>query len=288
MTAPTDPDVPVAAVEPDEDGSDAPLPTGDEYASPYAADAPTEQDNDQDPPDPAPLDTEDTAEPGQRFLGLSVGKTASALLHTVTGLVGTSYPPGYCLNFVRTMCGAPAGVVDATTAWRLARDKHLQGTPPAGAIVYWIGGSHGHGHIAVSKGGGYVVSTDYPRGKVGVAPISFFHRVWGLTYAGWAWDVNGVRVQQDEVHGKPPAPAPATVVSLRNVAPGKRNADVADLQRALRAAGYKRFNPSGVTGFYGNETRRMVLELQRARRLGGRKGIADRAVVQALRLRAVA
>jgi hypothetical protein len=56
-----------------------------------------------------------------------------------------------------------------------------------------------------------------------------------------------------------PVIRPDGVVALKNLRPGKRNSDVAEFQTALRAflgrAAASKLNPSGVTGFYGDETK---------------------------------
>jgi len=58
-------------------------------------------------------------------------------------------------------------------------------------MVYWLGGSHGYGHIAVSVGGGRVRSTDAGgAGRVATVAVGWFEDHWGLPYAGWADNVN--------------------------------------------------------------------------------------------------
>jgi len=165
---------------------------------------------------------------------------------------------GYCLRFVRSTAGAPAGTPDASTAWRNANHRHLTGTPPRGSFVYWTGGGHGYGHIAVSDGRGYCWSTDIRRaGRIDRYPIAGIVARWGnLTYQGWAEDVNGVRVTGLTI------PEPVTV-RLTNLRRGLRNDDVRDLQLALRRNGQARLNPSGATGYFGPETVRMVTGYQR-------------------------
>jgi cell wall-associated NlpC family hydrolase len=64
--------------------------------------------------------------------------------------------------------------------------------------VFWTGGSHGFGHVAISLGNGKIASSDILRtGKVDVVPLSMIQQKWGLHYAGWAppyrqasWGVN--------------------------------------------------------------------------------------------------
>lgn len=178
---------------------------------------------------------------------------------------GTSWGVGYCLKFSRTCAGAPAGVPDATAAWRQARHRHSAGTPPRGALVFWTGGSRGHGHVAISDGAGYVWSTDIRRaGKVDRVSLGYLAAKWpSLRYAGWAEDVNGVRVAGVSLAASALMAAPATAVHLGNLRPGSRHSDVATLQRALRRHGMGSLNPSGVTGYFGAETRAMVAAFQR-------------------------
>jgi LysM repeat protein len=73
---------------------------------------------------------------------------------------------------------------------------------------------------------------------------------------------------------RPPAPKPPAKpprIDLPNwpgygyVAKGKRNAYVQKLQAKLRALGFAKFNPSGATGYYGDETVALVKAFQRNR-----------------------
>lgn len=119
---------------------------------------------------------------------------------------------GWCLVFVRTCYDVPAGVRSAADSWRMADHKHPTSDPhaiPRGVPVFWLGGSHGFGHIAVSAGGGMCWSTDLRRpGKVDKVPIDDVRRLWGLQLAGWAEEVNGQRVVE-LVPDPAPRPAPA-------------------------------------------------------------------------------
>ena len=105
---------------------------------------------------------------------------------------------GWCLVFVRSAFGVPAQQPDAASAWANAERKHpvTSGSQvPRGVPVFWTGGSHGHGHIALSRGDGSVWTTDFVReGQVDVARIDDITRGWGLTLAGWTEDLNGVTV----------------------------------------------------------------------------------------------
>jgi hypothetical protein len=103
--------------------------------------------------------------------------------------------PGYCLKYVRTWLEIGSRDPDAATAWRNAHHKHAGDRhPPRGAPIFWTGGSSGHGHIALAKGD-VMRSTDVPAmGVVGNDDGSHPHDVWGLTYVGWAEDLNGVDI----------------------------------------------------------------------------------------------
>jgi hypothetical protein len=104
--------------------------------------------------------------------------------------------PGMCLQQCRLWAGIPARYSDASTAWfntnhRFPGDRN----PPRGSMVYWTGGSSGHGHIAVSLGKGKIRSTDAGgRGRVATVDLGWVERNWGQRYVGWAWDVNEVTI----------------------------------------------------------------------------------------------
>ena len=104
--------------------------------------------------------------------------------------------PGYCLNWARIRAHIPARYPDAATAWRHASDKRRgDRTPPPGAAVYWTGGSHGYGHIAISVGHGRVRSTDAGgMGRVATVRVGWPVRHWGLNYAGWSDTINGYTI----------------------------------------------------------------------------------------------
>jgi hypothetical protein len=108
----------------------------------------------------------------------------------------TTNDPGMCLQWSRTRAEIGAMFPDAATAWKHALDRHKGDTkPPRGSMVYWLGGSHGYGHIAVSLGNGNVRSTDAGgAGKVATRPVAWFEQHWGLPYAGWADNVNDTRI----------------------------------------------------------------------------------------------
>src|SRR3954464_14724148 len=77
------------------------------------------------------------------------------------GQVGHSYPVGWCQKFTNEEFGTGSvgdwdgdGDADAIDGWRKAEDKGVVVEAdkiknlhriPAGTMVYWSGGSHGHG-----------------------------------------------------------------------------------------------------------------------------------------------
>ena len=106
----------------------------------------------------------------------------------------THNDPGMCLQWSRQRADIAALHPDAATAWKHATNRH-KGDPgvPRGGMAYWTGGSKGYGHIAVGVGGGKVRSTDAGgSGKVATVSVGYIADVWGLTYAGWADNVNDV------------------------------------------------------------------------------------------------
>jgi hypothetical protein len=144
--------------------------------------------------------------------------------------------PGYCLQQVRLWCGANARYGDAATAWRNTNDRHPGNrNPPRGAPVYWTGGTHGYGHIAMSLGNGKIRSTDAGgRGRVATVDLGWIERNWHLKYGGWAWDVN----EQTIPHPKPPAKKTAKKAKPRT---NILNA-IKDIDKAIKSnAGDKAF-----------------------------------------------
>jgi hypothetical protein len=117
-----------------------------------------------------------------------------------------SFPTGMCLKFVRTCYKVPPQYATAAIAWSKTKYRH-GGTPPKGVPVWWTGGSRGFGHVAISAGGGFVISSDTGgRGRVGRTSIAHITKAWGQTYRGWTEDINKVRVYSPGSR-KPMSPA---------------------------------------------------------------------------------
>lgn len=109
----------------------------------------------------------------------------------------TSNVPGQCLGWSREQADVPSLYDAASTAWEHASGRHPgDDTPPAGAAVYWTGGSNGYGHVAISLGNGLVRSSDGAgQGVVGTVPLGRITEEWGLDYAGWASSINGYTIR---------------------------------------------------------------------------------------------
>jgi len=123
---------------------------------------------------------------------MSVRK-GEAAVHNASTWVGHSYPAGWCLRWVRERFGIGLLYGSAALAWRSAKHRHQSGPPPRGVPVFYTGGRSGFGHVAISAGGGYIYTTDLPNmGRVGKVHWKEPIRRWGMTYAGWTNDLNGV------------------------------------------------------------------------------------------------
>lgn len=105
--------------------------------------------------------------------------------------------PGQCLGWSREQADVPSLYDAASTAWEHASGRHPgDPAPPAGAAVYWTGGSNGYGHVAISLGNGLVRSSDGAgQGVVGTVPLGKITEEWGLDYAGWASSINGYTIR---------------------------------------------------------------------------------------------
>lgn len=108
--------------------------------------------------------------------------------------------PGRCAEHLWHALGGPAdpprqGLPDATSVANLVRDLgHMQTGPcPRGAVRYWVGGSQGHGHVAIETADllekARVVSVDVKGpGTVGEVSLDWIAKNWPkLRYVGWSW-----------------------------------------------------------------------------------------------------
>ena len=118
---------------------------------------------------------------------------------------GPRFGTGECLMRVRQCYQLAARYPSAAEAWQHAEHKHRTSNAagiPAGVPVFWTGGRHGYGHVAISTGRGYCWSTDIRRdGYFDHVPITLIRQRWGLELVGWAEDLNGARVWNDPAKG---------------------------------------------------------------------------------------
>lgn len=111
---------------------------------------------------------------------------------------------GHCLLNVRMAFAVPARYPDAYSAWRAAggaagANTHTVLKAPPNVPLFWSGGAHGYGHVAISAGviNGVPMcyTTDMPtHGKFTLVPVSWIRSRWGLKLLGWSETLNGVRV----------------------------------------------------------------------------------------------
>ncbi len=112
---------------------------------------------------------------------------------------GKPFRVGMCKQRTRMAYGVPSdGTNDATEAF--GRTKHRLAVTgakaPRGAILWWTGGSKGHGHVAIADGKGGVWSVDIKRdGFWDHVPFGQIAKSFpNVKFAGVSQDIDGVRV----------------------------------------------------------------------------------------------
>lgn len=140
---------------------------------------------------------EDSDQPLGPVAMISAGRTGREVIEWVKRITEW-HPRGMCQQFTRVSFGVRAYYGSAADAWHGADYRHPTSSskdiPPA-VPVFWLGGSRGYGHAAVSLGNGLCRSTDWPRAEsVGTARIDDITRAWGQRFVGWTEDINEVRV----------------------------------------------------------------------------------------------
>lgn len=102
---------------------------------------------------------------------------------------------GMCLWTVQEAYQGPHAHPNAANAWHAESGKHHGDSPPRGGIVWWTGGSHGYGHIAIALGDDMILSTDLPRwGSIGRVHLHTPRTSWGLHYAGWSDHLDNIPI----------------------------------------------------------------------------------------------
>src|SRR5882762_3346322 len=117
--------------------------------------------------------------------------TVSSIIETLARCAATSsWAVGMCGQFCAAMYGYGfSGYKDALTQWNKipASLKHPDAMDaPAGSLVFWGGGSAGHGHVAIADGLGEIFSIDISGpGTVTRVPAGTISNRWRLPYLGW-------------------------------------------------------------------------------------------------------
>ena len=116
----------------------------------------------------------------------------------------TTNVPGACQAWTRQKFNAPSagdqdhdGDADAVDGWKSepVGSRHTDRHPPRGVPVSWAGGSKGHGHRAVSLGGGKIRTSDGAgAGHVATRDLSWPETQWGLRYLGWSDTIDGLTI----------------------------------------------------------------------------------------------
>jgi hypothetical protein len=112
---------------------------------------------------------------------------------------GTQFRSGLCKRKTREAYNIPSdGTADAAGAWAKTRHR-FRGAWIWGGLIYWTGGSEGHGHVGVMRWRkGRIRSVDYPRsGRWNNTTVAELEAAWpALRFAGTALDIDGVTVRR--------------------------------------------------------------------------------------------
>lgn len=128
-------------------------------------------------------------------------RTPTQITTAARALIGKTGWSGWCEKLVRTAFGFPARYPHACAAFEASKKAgpiHTDTTPPAGVPVFWditTGPNAAYDHVAVSIGGGKVISTSVGKNRTpAVIGINELTRLWGMKYLGWAEFYHGQRV----------------------------------------------------------------------------------------------
>lgn len=145
---------------------------------------------------------------------------------------GPRYDTGMCLRATRRLYDVPALYGDAAAAAAQVEHRLRLLDAPAGALLWWTGGSHGHGHVALYAGDGYCWSVDIRRpGYFDKVPVVSITREWGLTFIGASLDVNGVKVVPE-----PPRPSPNLDHAIGDLVKARDARKPGPVRRSIREA----------------------------------------------------
>jgi hypothetical protein len=112
-----------------------------------------------------------------------VSAKASAAIAWFQARMDSSAYEGRCETAVENAFGTSEVYPTARANWNARPDKHLDWqNAPRGALVYYD--TSASGHVAISLGGGYVVSTSINH-RIGVAPVGLLQNPLGWAAAPW-------------------------------------------------------------------------------------------------------
>jgi len=181
--------------------------------------------------------------------------TRSASQAVARARLFSTYEQGKCLNFVWNALDAPQRIYcgSAIESWSRATRKVTTGIPPAGAPIYFRGGSWGH--IAISLGNGWMRTTDWKtgygswKGSVGNCTINDLCREWyGTTanYLGWSRDLAGHLISglQPVWHAPVPAKPTNLRIDVSDVRPGHRDTSTTTDIARFKALLWRRMSQS--------------------------------------------
>lgn len=128
---------------------------------------------------------------------------------------------GMCLKVSRSWPQVSALYSDASTGWRNTDYRHPgDKNAPVGAMLWWTGGPDGFGHVAISDGGGFCISTDwkdgYQAGYLNRAHVDEITTRWGLPFQGWSEDINEKRIWFPPTIPLIPPPPPSKEDDMRS------------------------------------------------------------------------
>lgn len=204
-------------------------------------------------------------------------RTVSERIAHATRMIGNRNYGGWCEKFVRECFGFPARNASATIAWNRTKYRHRDiNNAPAGVPIFWelhpANRNYGLGHVALSVGGGYCISTSVgPGGAIGKVRIADLTRSWGMTPRGWTEDYHGKRIYT------PPKASQPTPGKSKRVPHTDFTVTVdgnfgfytkSALQNVLRHRGYRTHTVDGSFG------RHSIMSLQRFLRAEGQRGHA--------------
>lgn len=187
---------------------------------------------------------------------------------------GTAIGRNRCLQWVRMCFGIAALYGSARIAWSHVpvHLRHGGHEPPPGVPVFFQVGKYGH--VALSVGGGWCISTDILRdGKADRVRIDLITARWNAKYLGWTETLNDVRVYDRVLQTVPkvvPVHADRVLAAaqhdpaLPNGVKGLHPTDVIVIEKALVELGL--MDDRWVDGTWGTKTSAAWARLQK--RLG--------------------